>query len=401
MIEKAKDKLYSLADEYQYRYDYLQRIIFNYGYNRTEELVKALRTHPKYYTIRINSLQTTNNKLLNALIKKDIPVIQHPSLDDTILVEVKENPKFDMKEKTVVAHKGGALSVLRGSNLGAASIMVFNEINIGDEVSVVDKFGTLIGNGIAMMNTNHFKNNQKGVAIKITDSLYNIPNLENQTEYLRGYFIEHDLPSILIGAQVNLKKNDRVLDMIVGAGEIITHIWQRNNDKTPRIIAIDNSKTRLNVFSENIKRLKMNKAPFETMLFDSRKLDRKFTRDETFDWIIINPPCTDSGYRPKLFDTNTEPKALRLINNQRRLLKQAARLIKRNGTIFYITKSIDPGENEENIKFAVEELKLNVAKQEIFIGDNCSASFNGSDLLQYFYPDKQETSGYFIAKLTK
>ena len=395
------DQIKKMVKEYNFSEELIKRYGFFYGMARTTKIIEALKTHPEYYPIRVNTLLTTPDELLQSLEEKDIIVKKHPVIEEALLIKVEGPNNIQQKEKTVAVHKAAADRVLIGGNVGASSIQQKKNLNIGEEVSITDKFGSIVGNGILMMDSNEISSQKRGVAIRITESIYRLPNFQNLKEFLRGQFIPQDFPSILVGAQIKNKPKDRLLDMNVGEGKILTHIWQNNSKIDTRIIALEDSGSKIQKLKENMKRLRMIKAPFEITKMTLNQFQRKFTRDETFNTIIVSPKNSETGARPKVSDTTNEHHILKAAKIQKEYIKQAARLIKPNGTIFYSTNSLDPEENEYIIKYAVENLKLTVQKQEYNLGDKCSGDLEGADYLQYFFPEKHDTPGYFIAKLTK
>ena len=390
-----------MVKEYNFSEELIKRYSFFHGMARTTKIIESLKTHPEYYPIRVNTLLATPDELLESLKEKDINVKKHPVIEEALLIKVEGPNNLQEKDKKVTVHKAAADRVLVGGNVGASSIQQKDLLNIGEEVSITDKFGTIVGNGILMMDSNEISSQKRGAAIRVTESVYQLPNFQNLKEYLRGQFIPQDLPSILIGAQIKNKPKDRILDMTVGEGKVLTHVWQKNSEVDTRIIALEESGSKIQKLKENMKRLRMMKAPFEITKMTLNQFQRKFTRDETFNTILISPKNSETGTRPKVSDTTNEHHILRAAKIQKEYIKQAARLVKRNGTIFYSTNSLDPEENEYIIKFAVENLKLTVEEQEYYLGDRCSSDFKGAENLQYFYPDKHDTPGYFIAKLTK
>ena len=84
-----------------------------------------------------------------------------------------------------------------------------------------------------------------------------------------------------------------------------------------------------------------------------------------------------------------------------KMMAQADRLLKRGGTIYYSTNSLDPAENERIIEEVINHGRLSVIEQSQYIGEKGLVKFKGSELLQYFFPNRHDTQGYFIAKLTK
>ncbi len=403
LIEGISDKIKLLRDKYQFNYEFIKRLSFYYGYMRTESLIQSLKTHTSTISVRVNTKFTTTAKLLEAFLEKDIPAKQHPVLEEAILIDINEAaPSIPRKEQVATLNYYRSVNkVLLGSGLGSKDFIVPDDAKIGDEISLIDKRDNVIANGILMMDVDEINAKKKGVAIKITDSKYKVPNLNGLKEFLRGHFMIQTIPNMLIGLMVNLKPKDRLMDMLTRNGEILSHIWQRNPEVDSKIIAVDNSAHRLGKFDETIKRFRMYKTPIEKMQLNMRTFAQKFSKDETFDWIIINPISSETGLRPKIFEDVDEKNILEMVVEQKHFMEHAARLIKKGGTIFYITSSIDPAENEEIISYAVDELGLSIEEQEIFLGDKCQSTFEGAELLQYFFPDKHDTPGQFIGKLTK
>ena len=401
MNNTISEQINELADKYHFLPELVNRLCFIYGYKRAKSLIESLKTHTKNYAIRVNTLLTTPEELEANLNEKDISAHIHPEVKDAVLINVEGPYDLQSKEKSIIVHNTTADKVLTGANVGSSGIKSHEDLKIGDEISIKDKFETIVGNGIVMMNSNEISSQKRGTAVRVTHSKYKLPNFQNLKEYLRGHFIAQELPSIMITSQISLKQQDRVLDMTVGEGIMLTHVWQNNSDKNARIIAIDNSNVKLQKLQENLKRLRMMKAPIESMNLNAKKMEKKFSRDETFDVILVDPPCSEIGLRPKVSDSTNEKSIIKASYSHKKFMSQAARLIKPNGTIVYTTRSIDPEENENVIEYAVDELKLTVVDQKIFLGDKCAASFKGAEKIQCFYPDIHDTSGYFVAKLTK
>ncbi|MCG3253284.1 MAG: hypothetical protein KAX09_05500 [Candidatus Heimdallarchaeota archaeon] len=397
------EEIEQLIEKYQFNFELIKRLSFTYGLQRTSALIASLKEHTQSLPIRVNTQITTASKLIKTLNEKEIVAKQHPDFEEAVLLEISRNEVIPRKKKTITLnYKRPLNSVLIGVGIGSNDFEYTDDLNIGDEISLLDKKGDVVGNGILMMNMNELEEKKKGIAIKITESMYKIPSINGLKEYLRGQFIPQSIPSMLIGSSVNLKAEDRLLDMNSDTGEILTHIWQRNFEvKDSKIVAQRSTAHKLTKFNENIKRLRMYKAPIVRENLNLSAFVKKYNKEETFDLIIANPPSTDMGLRPKIFEMIRESQIIEYSRRQRRYLIHAARLLKPGGTLFYTTNSLDPAENEGNIQFAIEELNFTIEKQELFFGVKCSARFPGSEHLQYFYPDVHDTPGQFIAKLRK
>jgi len=400
LSDRIDYKIDDMAKKYHFNREIVQRISFHHGFIRASNIIEALTKHPSHVSIRVNTLQTTPEKLMKSLTEKDYNVKQHPVLEEALLVEVTGPYEIAKKPKTIVAETKPATDVLRGENLTAKGIKELQDLQVGEEVSIVDRFGTHVGNGVAMMSASEINSRKRGIAVKITDSIYKTPRMEHLVEYIRGHFIEQHIPHMLVGAQINLKPKDRVLDLRVGHGKTLTHVWQRNSTIESRIIAVSKSTAQIDIFKQTIKRLRMYKAPIEPMKLSMRGIPKKLSKDETFDWIILNPPCTDIGLRPKIAFTLNDGHFYRSSKLIKIYMYEVARLLKPGGTIFYFTQSFDSAENEEIVQYAVDARDLKIEKQEIVLGSE-DITFSSAKDLQSFYPDKHDTQGYFIAKLTK
>ena len=401
MSEAVNEQIKELANKYQFNPALVNRLSFIYGFARASSIIKSLTEHTSALSIRVNTLQTTPEKLITALNEKDIPAKQHPEIEEAILIDVQGPKEIVEKPKKIVVHKYAAAKAMIGGSIGAPGIKEYEDINIGDEVTLVDKFQSVAANAVVMMSPAEIENQKRGVALRITSSKYILPNFQNVKEYLRGHFIQQMVPSILIGSQIDLKPQARVLDLSVGEGKVLTHIWQRNSKANAKIIGIDDSSTRLQKMDDNLKRLRMLNAPFQIMKMKLDRFEKKFNREETFDTIVLHAPNSRIGIRPKISDNTTEGFIFNNARNQSKRIAIAAKLLKRDGTLFYSTNSLDPAENERIIEEVIDKFKLSVVEQAQYLGEKGMETFKGGQYLQYFFPDKQDTQGFFIAKLTK
>ncbi len=402
MSERVDDRINEVADKYQFNPALVNRLSFVYGFDRATSIIESLTKHTSALPIRVNTVLTTPDALVKSLNEKEIPAKRHPEVEDAVLVDVRGPNEIVEKSKKIVVHKYAAAKALIGGSIGAPGIKDHEDLKIGDEVSIVDKMGKIIvANAVLMMSSNEIDVQKRGVALRITASKYELPSFQNVTEFLRGHFIQQMLPSILLGSEIKLKPQARVLDLSVGHGALLTHVWQNNSKSNARIIAIDNSNTRLVRFKDNLKRLRLLNAPFEIMKMESNKVSRRFNRNETFDVIIYHAPNSKIGIRPKVSDNTTEGLIFNNARNMNKMMAQADRLLKRDGMIYYTTNSLDPAENERIIEEVVNHGRLSVVEQSQYLGDKGPTKFKGSEHLQYFFPDKHDTQGYFIAKLTK
>jgi 16S rRNA (cytosine967-C5)-methyltransferase len=134
---------------------------------------------------------------------------------------------------------------------------------------------------------------------------------------------------------------------------------------------------------------------------DARLLAEKY--NVKFDKIILDPPCTSLGHRPKLYDTVEIESSHALSEYQIQLIKVASKMIKPGGLLAYSTCTIPYYENELVVKFACENLGFKIQEPLFKPAFNGELSEEYSDLSKClrFYPDIQDTPGFFIALLKK
>ncbi|MET0639063.1 MAG: 16S rRNA (cytosine(967)-C(5))-methyltransferase RsmB [Hyphomicrobium sp.] len=113
-----------------------------------------------------------------------------------------------------------------------------------------------------------------------------------------------------------------------------------------QVTAVDKSAGRLQRLKENLARLDLTA---NTVVSDALT----FTTDQQFDAILLDAPCTSTGTirrHPDILYLKRPEDVAALAALQRRLLDQAASLLKPGGTLVYCTCSLEPEEGETQIE---------------------------------------------------
>lgn len=135
----------------------------------------------------------------------------------------------------------------------------------------------------------------------------------------------------------------------------------------------------------------------------------------SFDRVLLDAPCSALGLRPRLFAGEETIESLRRHGMyQKRMFDQAVQLVRPGGVIVYSTCTINPGENEALVRYALDTYKfLSLAQQHPRIGgpgllghyESSDGYFEEwlrpgeEDLVQRFDPSgPHDTIGFFIAK---
>ncbi|KAK4743380.1 hypothetical protein SAY87_001381 [Trapa incisa] len=137
----------------------------------------------------------------------------------------------------------------------------------------------------------------------------------------------------------------------------------------------------------------------------------------SFDRVLLDAPCSALGLRPRLFSAEETIESLRNHGKyQRRMFDQAVQLVRPGGVIVYSTCTINPGENEALVRYALDTYKfLSLAPQHPRIGgpglvgryeypDGYIEEWlrhGEEELVQRFDPSAPlDTIGFFIAKFS-
>ncbi|KAI9114705.1 hypothetical protein K1719_014403 [Acacia pycnantha] len=135
----------------------------------------------------------------------------------------------------------------------------------------------------------------------------------------------------------------------------------------------------------------------------------------SFDRVLLDAPCSALGLRPRLFAGEETIESFRThAKYQRKMFDQAVQLARPGGVIVYSTCTINPGENEALVRYALDKYKyLSLAPQNPRVGGpglvgHCEFPDGyieewlrpgEEELVQRFDPSSRlDTIGFFIAK---
>lgn len=375
-----------------YEDNLLRSLIEIYG-NRLNAIIRAISRPPREYALRVNTLKTDIDRVINEINEMGFNCRASEVIDEAVLVEIKGPYPVEKLGKLVVAKKGAAESVMLGSKLYAPGVLRTENYKVGEMVRIEDPRGHLVGRGIALMPPKVDNKKKQGLAVDTKESIYKLPSFRETSLYKLGLIREQGIPAMIVSKVLEPKKGETIIDMCAAPGGKTLHIAQLIEDQG-RIYAFDNSKDRLMSLIEDAKRL-----GFKSIIpicHDSRFLDVDFPSLKA-DKVLVDPPCSALGVRPKLYEDSNYKKVLGCAEYQKQFMKVASKIVKKGGTIVYSTCTLTLEENEKIVEFALENLGLELEDQCIKIGED---GF-GIKHTQRFNPDKLEMSGYFIAKFVK
>lgn len=172
------------------------------------------------------------------------------------------------------------------------------------------------------------------------------PNVTTDEGYQKGWFEVQDQGSQIVAALAGAREGEQVLDLCAGAGGKTLALAAAMGNKG-QIFAYDTDRSRLAPIYDRLKRNGVRnaqvRAPNPGALDDLvGKLDR----------VVVDAPCTGTGTWRRRPDTKWKltPELLAQRQaDQAEILVEAARYLKSGGTLVYITCSILPEENDDQV----------------------------------------------------
>lgn len=242
------------------------------------------------------------------------------------------------------------------------------------------------------------------------------PNVEVEASFQKGWFEIQDLGSQLVAylsfitaseqflfTENNFqKKSIQVLDYCAGGGGKTLAIASLMKNKG-QIYAYDKYKDRIAPIFHRLKRAGVRNSQIFTSIEDFNHLKGKM------DLVLCDVPCTGSGTWRRHPDLKWKLKESHIIartQEQKDILQKAAVYVKKGKYLAYMTCSIFPEENDEQIKNFLEDqpefsvISLPFIWEKSFSEKNCKKSFTTSHGI-LLTPFRTKTDGFYLSILQK
>ncbi len=364
----------------------------------TESVIQALKTPGENFAIRVNLLKITRNEVLQTFNEDGYTAVPHPQLEEVVLLPISGSGKLPEEQALqVTVDKSTAEAVLRGADIYAPGITWCHKMKPGDRVSVLAPNGERIATGIALMSQTEVLSPRRGLAIRVEESRYRVPSLRQHQLFLEGLIYPQTLLSILASRNLDPRPDETIVDMNAAPGGKITHLAELTKNKG-RILAFDRHEAKIQQLQTNLDR--MGVTCVETRVADSRYLEKDFPSLHA-DAVLVDPPCSALGLRPKLYDTTTRRKVETVSEYQRQFLETSAKILKPHGRILYSVCTMTFQECEKQVEAICDKYRLMVEKQEFILGSPGISDDHQLAECQRFHPHIHDSPGFFIALLTK
>jgi 16S rRNA (cytosine967-C5)-methyltransferase len=233
------------------------------------------------------------------------------------------------------------------------------------------------------------------------------PGIHAEEDFIKGAIEVQDEGSQLAALLSAAKPGEQVIDLCAGAGGKTLALAAMMAGKG-RLIATDHDKRQLAPIHERLSRAGVHNADVRTPKGDA---DPLADIHASADLVLIDAPCTGTGTWRRNPDAKwrMRPGALEVrLKDQAAVLDRAATLVKPGGRIAYITCSVLPAENGEQVRaFVTRHPEFAVAPPEQTAGvlwdkaeDFANAALQSPEGW-LMTPRRTGTDGFFVSVLKK
>lgn len=173
-------------------------------------------------------------------------------------------------------------------------------------------------------------------------------NVFSTEAFQRGLFEVQDASSQCVAPFSEVAPGMRVIDACAGAGGKSLHLAAIMENKG-QLIALDIHQYKLKELKRRAKRAGAHNI--ETRLIDSTKVIKKL--HQSADRVLIDAPCSGLGVLRRNPDAKWKLNLdfiERITKEQQQILSQYAHMVKPDGKLIYVTCSILPQENENQVQ---------------------------------------------------
>lgn len=230
-------------------------------------------------------------------------------------------------------------------------------------------------------------------ASKMMFHTHQISEVLEEVAFSEGYFSVQDTSAALVVELLDPQKEESILDLFAAPGGKCTYIAEIMQN-TGEIIAVDKIPNKMKLLKQAADRLQLNSI--KQVVNDAFKYGPVAP---AFDRVLVDAPCSGWGVFSRKADLRwqTHNNIPELVKLQEKALEYAANFVKLEGVLVYSTCTMNPAENEEQVRnFLIRNPKFALvdAKSRIPI------EYTENGFLKTI-PFKHHMDGAFAAKLLR
>jgi len=387
-----------MQSKFHYSVDIVARLSLFYSIFRTVRIIEALRRPPKHLAIRVNTLNTTPEKALNKIVEAGIEAYPSKIYEDVLFVKIEGPFDITIVDKKIVAKDKSAEGVYMGANLYMPGVLrMDNDINPGDYVNVITKFGDIVGYGVSQIASG--ERASKGPVVEIKESVYKAPNLHTLRPFIMGDAYIASVASTEALRWFSPERGENILCVSPSLQDLV-YIVQLVGGANENIKVVSKTELEDAKLKEGLRKMKL--ADWERKLrfyiIDYKQI--RFPKN-SLDAIFVTPRNSKIGIRPRLTATLTESEILSFSRDMKTLINNLVPSLRPGGRLLFNTNSLDPAEGEFVTKSIVENWNLEpVAKRRRWSTPSVLDIPHAEKAIRV-YPDEKEDHGYYGILLIK
>ena len=233
--------------------------------------------------------------------------------------------------------------------------------------------------------------------------------LEKLSAFREGLFQVQDISSMLCAAAADPKAGDFCLDVCAAPGGKSLHLADllavreaeavQNEASGGFVEARDLTEYKIRLLEENIQRSK--RSNIRARQWDATVFDPEM--EGAADIVLADLPCSGLGVigRKKDIKYKITPEALEeLAALQRSILAVVSRYVKVGGTLMYSTCTVNRGENEDNMRWFLENFPFEPVSLEAVLPSGLGPETARQGYVQLL-PGMHACDGFFFAKFRR
>ena len=244
-----------------------------------------------------------------------------------------------------------------------------------------------------------------GVRIEQAEGPGKSPHVEAEPGHGKGWFEVQDEGSQLATLLAGAKPRQQAIDLCAGAGGKTLGLAALM-ENTGQLYAYDADRMRLRPIFERLKRA----GARNVQVLPARDREALAKLDGRMDLVLIDAPCTGSGVWRRRPDAKwrLSPQMLEArLAEQRAVLDEGAALVKPGGRLAYITCSVLPAENRDQVEaFLARRPEFKLIPwpelwQQALPDTEPVPSADGSAETLLMTPRRHGTDGFFVAVMQR
>jgi 16S rRNA (cytosine967-C5)-methyltransferase len=241
-----------------------------------------------------------------------------------------------------------------------------------------------------------------GIRIAAGEGASRLPNVTAELSFQKGWFEVQDEGSQIVADLVLPTEGDQVLDYCAGGGGKTLAMSAAMHNKG-QVHAYDADRKRLAPIIERLKRA----GTRNVQVHDNAKALESL--QERCDKVLVDAPCTGTGTWRRRPDTKWRLTAKNLDERtaqQQGALTQASAYVRRGGELIYVTCSVLPQENEEQVRaFTAANPEFEIASAltgwDQLFGKDSPRPRSSDGKTVTLTPASTDTDGFFFCRMQR